>query len=105
MPAFKRCKANSPGQSPYVSLFPLAKINPSEPAPYVVELDKHPNGRTLQTHLGQVTGRRTVPNVIVNGVSIGGGDQMRALEASGTVAEALLSRIPGKIIVDGKSAV
>jgi len=58
----------------------------------------------LQQYLGQVTGRRTVPNVIVNGVSIGGGDEMRGLEASGKVAETLLSRLAGKITVDGKSS-
>jgi glutaredoxin len=75
------------------------------PAPFVVELDKHPNGPTLQKYLGEVTGRRTVPNVIVNGVSIGGGDEMRSLEASGTVAETFLGRLPGKISVDGRSTV
>jgi glutaredoxin len=79
--------------------------NDSSPAPYVVELDQHPNGPALQAHLGEVTGRRTVPNVIVNGVSIGGGDDMRALEAAGTVAETFLSKLAGKITVDGLSSV
>jgi len=59
----------------------------------------------LQAYLGEITGRRTVPNVIVNGVSIGGGDEMRALEAAGTVAETFLGRLPGKISVDGRATV
>jgi len=40
---------------------------------------------------------------MVEGVSIGGGDDMRALEAAGTVGQTLLTRLPGKITVDGKS--
>jgi glutaredoxin len=75
----------------------------SSPLPYVVELDKHPHGQELQSYLGEVTGRRTVPNIMVDGVSIGGGDQMRALEAAGTVAETLLSGLAGRITIDGKS--
>ena len=70
-----------------------------------MELDIHPNGQALQSYLGEVTGRRTVPNVIVNGVSIGGGDDMRALEAAGTVAKTLLAKLAGKITVDGLSSV
>lgn len=50
------------------------------PAPYVVELDHHHLGRKLQTVLAETTGRRTVPNVLVNGKSIGGGDDMGALD-------------------------
>jgi hypothetical protein len=41
---------------------------------------------------------------MVNGVSIGGGDEIRVLEAAGTVAETLLSRLPDRISVDGKIA-
>jgi glutaredoxin len=74
----------------------------SVPEPFVVELDKHPHGPDLQEFLGQITGRRTVPNVLVNGISIGGGDDMRALEGSGAVASTLLGMLPGKITVDGK---
>jgi glutaredoxin len=76
----------------------------SAPLPYVVELDQHPNGLELQTHLGEVTGRRTVPNVFVNGESIGGGDEIRMLEATGKVSETLLRKLAGKITVDGKNA-
>ncbi|KAF2862654.1 glutaredoxin [Piedraia hortae CBS 480.64] len=52
------------------------------PAPYVVELDKHELGSSLQSALGKSTGRRTVPNVLINGKSIGGGDDVEALHTS-----------------------
>lgn len=87
----------------YTSPYKMILMN-SSPAPHVVEIDQHPHGRELQAHLAQVTGRRTVPNVMVNGVSIGGGDEMRTLEASGKLAATLLDRLAGKITVDGKSA-
>jgi glutaredoxin len=76
----------------------------STPVPFVVELDKHPHGPLLQAHVRSVTGRSTVPNVIVNGQSIGGGDEMRSLEAGGRIAETFLQRLPGQITVDGQSA-
>ncbi|SPO00921.1 related to glutaredoxin [Cephalotrichum gorgonifer] len=57
-----------------------------EPAPHVVELDIHPQGPELQALLKEKTGRGTVPNVMVNGVSIGGGDDIAALDASGELA-------------------
>lgn len=59
------------------------------PAPYVVELDRHPIGPKLQALLGQNTGRRTVPNVLVNGKSIGGGDDMAALDEKGELVSKL----------------
>ncbi|KAK6592834.1 glutaredoxin [Botrytis cinerea] len=58
-----------------------------DPLPYVVELDKHPLGGKLQGRLNQLTGRRTVPNVLVNGVSIGGGDDVAELDEKGTLEE------------------
>lgn len=51
-----------------------------DPAPYVVELDQHPLGAQLQEKLRQLTGRRTVPNVLINAVSIGGGDDVAELD-------------------------
>ncbi|KFY65589.1 hypothetical protein V497_01362 [Pseudogymnoascus sp. VKM F-4516 (FW-969)] len=50
------------------------------PTPYVVELDKHPLGPALQARLATMTGRKTVPNVLVKGKSIGGGDDIVALD-------------------------
>ncbi|KAL9578157.1 MAG: hypothetical protein Q9212_005896, partial [Teloschistes hypoglaucus] len=47
------------------------------PSPYVVELDQHRLGPGLQAALQKSTGRRTVPNVLINGKSIGGGDDVQ----------------------------
>ncbi|KAF5105207.1 hypothetical protein DV453_005044 [Geotrichum candidum] len=59
------------------------------PKPFVVELDLHPHGSELQAHIGEVTGRRTVPNVHVMGQSRGGGDEFRALHQQNTLAETM----------------
>ncbi|KAF2451404.1 glutaredoxin [Karstenula rhodostoma CBS 690.94] len=60
-----------------------------DPAPYVVELDEHPIGLKLQEVLADTTGRRTVPNVMVLGQSIGGGDQMQELDETDTMAKTI----------------
>ncbi|KZM20532.1 uncharacterized protein EKO05_0008917 [Ascochyta rabiei] len=57
------------------------------PAPYVVELDQHPLGAKLQDTLAQMTGRRTVPNVLIQGKSIGGGDDMQHLDDTDKLIE------------------
>ncbi|KAK1758210.1 putative monothiol glutaredoxin-6 precursor [Echria macrotheca] len=59
------------------------------PAPYVVELDQHHLGRKIQDKLVERTGRSTVPNIMVFGVSIGGGDEMAELDRTKTLAEKL----------------
>ncbi|EAW07921.1 Glutaredoxin domain protein [Aspergillus clavatus NRRL 1] len=59
------------------------------PAPHVVELDHHALGRQLQSLLGKNTGRTTVPNVLVNGKSIGGGDDVTALDEKDELASTL----------------
>lgn len=51
-----------------------------EPAPYVVELDQHPLGPQLQGLLGDMTGRTTVPNIMIQEKSIGGGDDIAELD-------------------------
>lgn len=53
------------------------------PAPYIVELNHHTSGPALQDLLMKTTGRRTVPNILVNGKSVGGGDEMELLWRSG----------------------
>ncbi|EHK26459.1 uncharacterized protein TRIVIDRAFT_36379 [Trichoderma virens Gv29-8] len=50
------------------------------PEPFVVELDEHPLGPHLQDYLLKKTGRRTVPNILINGVSIGGADDIVAMD-------------------------
>ncbi|KAJ5855785.1 uncharacterized protein N7529_009729 [Penicillium soppii] len=72
-----------------------------QPKPFVVELDQHPLGPYLQALLGQNTGRRTVPNVLVNEKSIGGGDDIAALDQRDELASTLKS-LGGKWIVEAE---
>lgn len=69
------------------------------PAPYVVELDHHPLGAKLQDTLAQMTGRRTVPNVLVQGKSVGGGDDVAALDEAGALADTV-KRLGGTRVVE-----
>ncbi|KAJ4990527.1 glutaredoxin [Stagonosporopsis vannaccii] len=69
------------------------------PAPYVVELDEHPLGARLQDTLAQMTGRRTVPNVLVQGKSIGGGDDMQELDETDKLIETF-KKLGGTRITD-----
>jgi glutaredoxin len=57
-----------------------------QPEPYVVELDTHPLGQQLQALLAHMTGRRTVPNILLVGKSIGGGDDMAELDETDMLA-------------------
>jgi glutaredoxin len=58
-----------------------------DPAPFIVELDQHPLGAQLQNALAVTTSRRTVPNILINGVSIGGGDDVADMDSSETLIE------------------
>ena len=73
------------------------------PAPHVVELDQHPLGRGLQAALAKSTGRRTVPNILINGKSIGGGDDVEALDIGGSLIEKVRS-MAGRRIMEVKLA-
>lgn len=73
------------------------------PAPYVVELDQHPLGSGLQDALTKSSGRRTVPNILINGKSIGGGDDVEALDVGGTLIDKVRS-MGGKRIMEAKLA-
>ncbi|KAJ4368392.1 hypothetical protein N0V83_006749 [Neocucurbitaria cava] len=57
------------------------------PEPYVVELDINPLGEKLQALLAKSTGRRTVPNILLMGKSIGGGDDMEELDETDTLVD------------------
>ncbi|KAJ5761918.1 uncharacterized protein N7511_005300 [Penicillium nucicola] len=70
-----------------------------QPQPFVVELDQHPLGPYLQALLAQNTGRRTVPNVLVSGQSIGGGDSIAELDQRDELVSKL-RQLGGKWIVD-----
>lgn len=71
------------------------------PAPVVIELDQHGLGAGIQAALAKSTGRRTVPNVLVNGKSIGGGDDVQALDESGGMCTKLRS-MGGKRVLQCK---
>lgn len=57
--------------------------------PYVVELDERVDGRDIQDALNELIGRRTVPQVFVNGKYIGGSDDTVAAYESGELAKLL----------------
>lgn len=57
------------------------------PTPAIVELDLHKNGGDLQKYVGKKTGRFTVPNLIVKGVSRGGCDDISALHDEGALID------------------
>ncbi|KAK6530883.1 hypothetical protein TWF281_007717 [Arthrobotrys megalospora] len=61
------------------------------PAPFVVELDEHDHGSEIQDALQAQTGRRTVPNILVLGKSIGGSDDIAALEEDGQLVSKVKS--------------
>ena len=56
-------------------------------------------GQELQGLLAETTGRRTVPNVLVRGRSMGGGDETAALDEKGELA-ATLKEMGGKWITE-----
>ncbi|KAI1111001.1 thioredoxin-like protein [Nemania sp. NC0429] len=58
-----------------------------EPTPYVVELNEHPLGSKLQDLLGEKTGRRTVPNILIDGKSVGGSDEIASLDLRKTLID------------------
>lgn len=70
-----------------------------EPPPFVVELDEHPLGAKLQAKLREMTGRGTVPNVMVSGKSIGGGDDMAAMDNDKTLATKIKNTAAQKVAV------
>jgi hypothetical protein len=61
----------------------------------VVELDIHPLGKQLQAYLGPLTGRKTVPNILIQAKSIGGGDDIARLDETNKLIETVL-RMGGK---------
>lgn len=63
------------------------------------ELDLHPLGPGLQAALMKSTGRRTVPNVLINGKSIGGGDDVGALHEDNKLIETIKT-MGGKRIME-----
>ncbi|RID73759.1 hypothetical protein BRARA_B00887 [Brassica rapa] len=57
--------------------------------PHVVELDEREDGWNVQSALGEIVGRRTVPQVFINGKHIGGSDDTVEAHKSGELAKLL----------------
>jgi glutaredoxin 3 len=54
-----------------------------------IELDEITNGAAIQNALLDMTGQRTVPNVYVKGMHVGGNDDTQAAAKSGKLQEML----------------
>ncbi|KAL2895770.1 Glutaredoxin-C3 [Bienertia sinuspersici] len=59
--------------------------------PFVVELDLRDDGSQIQDILLELVGRRTVPQVFVNGKHIGGSDDLQSAVLSGQLQKHLSS--------------
>jgi glutaredoxin 3 len=58
--------------------------------PYTaIELDEIANGDAVQAALLDISGQRTVPNVFIKGVHLGGNDDTQAAAKSGKLQEML----------------
>lgn len=57
--------------------------------PFIVELDLRDDGSQIQRVLLDLVGRRTVPQVFVNGKHIGGSDDLQAAVANGQLQKLL----------------
>ncbi|KAF2754458.1 glutaredoxin [Pseudovirgaria hyperparasitica] len=79
-------------------LLDLYKITPP---PHVVELDQHELGPGLQDALAKMTNRKTVPNILINGLSIGGGDDIKTLHQDGKIIDTITTT-GGKRIIEVK---
>ncbi|GHJ89962.1 hypothetical protein NliqN6_6364 [Naganishia liquefaciens] len=67
--------------------------NPDLVRPVVFELDQRSDGPVIQSIVKRLTGRRTVPNVIVDHTSIGGADEVGLMDSEGSL-RTLLMRAP-----------
>ncbi|KAJ0985117.1 hypothetical protein J5N97_003473 [Dioscorea zingiberensis] len=57
--------------------------------PYVVELDQRDDGWDIQDALSEIVGRRTVPQVFINGKHLGGSDDTVDAYQSGKLEKLL----------------
>ncbi|KAL2930175.1 Glutaredoxin-C4 [Bienertia sinuspersici] len=58
-------------------------------APNVIELDERDDGYSIQDVLGGIVGRRTVPQVFINGKHLGGSDETIEAYQNGELAKLL----------------
>ncbi|MBA0736549.1 hypothetical protein Gogos_010091 [Gossypium gossypioides] len=64
--------------------------------PFVVELDERDDGWNIQDALSEIVGRRTVPQVFINGKHIGGSDDTVEAYQSGKLAKLLGFEVENK---------
>ncbi|KAI3811450.1 hypothetical protein L1987_21174 [Smallanthus sonchifolius] len=57
--------------------------------PYVIELDEREDGSKIQDALSEIVGRRTVPQVFINGKHLGGSDDTVEAYQSGKLEKLL----------------
>ncbi|KNA16022.1 hypothetical protein SOVF_092980 [Spinacia oleracea] len=57
--------------------------------PHIIELDERDDGFSIQDALGGIVGRRTVPQVFINGKHIGGSDDTVEAYQDGELAKLL----------------
>ncbi|XP_010535822.1 PREDICTED: glutaredoxin-C4 [Tarenaya hassleriana] len=57
--------------------------------PHVVELDEREDGSSIQSAVAEMVGRRTVPQVFINGKHIGGSDDTVEAYENGELAKLL----------------
>lgn len=70
-----------------------------DPPIIFIELDRHQKGAELQEYIGRVTGRTTVPNLMINGESRGGFDDINKLFNSETLYDSLVKWCDNKLTV------
>lgn len=56
---------------------------------YVIELDNESDGDEIQLALAEITGQRTVPNIFIDGKSIGGNSDLQSLYKKGSLTQLL----------------
>ncbi|CAI4055199.1 glutathione-disulfide reductase GRX7 SKDI_02G1210 [Saccharomyces kudriavzevii IFO 1802] len=81
----------------------LAESYAITPSYYVVELDEHEHGKELKDYIGDKTGRSTVPNVVINGISRGGYTEMAALHENDTLVDSFKEWSSDKFTVKATS--
>ncbi|KAH9892691.1 hypothetical protein C8Q73DRAFT_68690 [Cubamyces lactineus] len=59
------------------------------PAPKIIEVNVRSDGPQIQTILSRVTGRSTVPNILLKGKSIGGSDELHRIHNEGQLKKLL----------------
>ncbi|KAG5928001.1 hypothetical protein E4U42_001427 [Claviceps africana] len=55
----------------------------------VLELDQESDGAAMQDALQEISGQRTVPNIYINQVKIGGNSDLQSLHSSGKLENLL----------------